>query len=277
MSKVDDPLGPATAELLKGKKFEMRNKSLLLFVLSLWSLIQLSSAACAQDATDSLEVPKEVQSFISNRCIDCHGEGTSEGDLRLDNLSSLAKDSQLELMNKVQEQLFFGTMPPEEEEQPTNAERERLISWLSSELQKHHAATFESKLLLPHYGNYVDHDKLFSGEIKDKPFSPARRWIVSPYIFQNKITEIFGNTSSRLPEGVVNPFHLPDVSGIRYYDNEVVNGGHFLTMVSNAKVARAKKSISILRKTRELKLEAQAKNRLKKLIRQERLENSPEA
>ena len=240
MPKVGDPLGPATAELLKGKKLEMRKKSPLLSALPLLPLILFASVACAQDASDSLEVPKEVQSLINNRCIDCHGEDGGEGDVRLDNLSSLEKDAQLELMNKVQEQLYFGTMPPEKKEQPTDAERQRLIGWLSSALKKHHAATFESKLLLPHYGNYVDHDKLFSGEIKDKPFSPARRWIVSPYIFHNKIIEIFGTSNGRLPdqlpEGVVNPFHLPDVSGIRYYDNEIVNGGHFLTMVSNAKI-----------------------------------------
>ncbi|MEO2019834.1 MAG: DUF1588 domain-containing protein [Fuerstiella sp.] len=220
-------------EPLKGKKLEMRKKILLLSVLP---LILFASGACAQDTTDSLEVPREVQSLINNRCIDCHGEDASEGDLRLDNISSMEKDAQLELMNKVQEQIFLGQMPPEDQEQPTDAERRRLIDWLSSELKKHHASTFEAKLRLPQYGNYVDHDKLFSGEIKDKPFSPARRWIVSPYIFHNKINDIFGSTSWQLPEGIVNPFHLPDISGIRYYDNEIVNGGHFLTMVANAKI-----------------------------------------
>lgn len=211
----------------------MRKKSSLLSALL---LILFASTACAQDAPRSLEVPKEVQALIHNRCTDCHGEDASEGDVRLDNVSSLEKDAQLELMNKVQEQIFFGTMPPEDEEQPTDAERRRLIGWLSSQLKQHHAATFESKLLLPQYGNYVDHDTLFSGEIKDKPFSPARRWIVSPHIFHNKINDIFGSTSWKLPEGIVNPFHLPDISGIRYYDNEIVNGGHFLTMIANAKI-----------------------------------------
>jgi hypothetical protein len=204
MPKVGDPLGPATAELLKGKKLEMRKKSPLLSALPLLPLILFTSAASAQDATDSLEIPKEVQSLINHRCIECHGEDASEGNIRLDSVSSLERDAQLELMNKVQEQLFFGTMPPEQEEQPTNAERQRLTGWLSSVLKKYHATTFESKLLLPQGGNYVDHDKLFSGEIKDKPFSPARRWIVSPYIFDNRVIEIFGITNGRLPEGVVN-------------------------------------------------------------------------
>ncbi len=177
-----------------------------------------------------------VQLLLNDRCIDCHSEGASEGGVRLDNVSSLERDAQLELMNKVQEQLYFETMPPDGEVQPTAAENHRLTSWLSSELKKHHASTFESKLRLPQYGNYVDHDKLFSGEIKAKPFSPARRWIVSPYIFHDKINDIFGTTSWKLPEGIVNPFHLPDISGIRYYDNEIVNGGHFLTMIANAEI-----------------------------------------
>ena len=63
MPKVGDPLGPATAELLKGKKLEMRKKSPLLSALPLLPLILFASVACAQDASDSLEVPKEVQSL----------------------------------------------------------------------------------------------------------------------------------------------------------------------------------------------------------------------
>ncbi|MEZ5301389.1 MAG: hypothetical protein R3F11_12170 [Verrucomicrobiales bacterium] len=43
---------------------------------------------------------------------------------------------------------------------------------LSRELAKHDASTLEGKLQKPEYGNYVDHEKLFSGEYAGASASP---------------------------------------------------------------------------------------------------------
>lgn len=224
------------AKLRKDKNLVMRKKSLLLSALSLLPLI--ASAACAQDVTYSLVVPKDVQSFISNRCIDCHGEDGGEGDVRLDNLSSLENDARLELMNKVQEQLFLEQMPPEDEEQPTAVERARLTDWVSKELHKHNASRLEDKLRFYKYANYLNHDKLFSGESKEKPFTKARRWRVNELIYHERINEVFeleGRNRQNLFFGVVKPFNLPKGPGVSYYDTEIVEGGQFLTLMANAK------------------------------------------
>ncbi len=61
----------------------------LLFVLTM-SL----SAALAEDAAGGLVVPRSVQSAITKTCLDCHGPEVSEGDVRLDEFESLAKDAQ---------------------------------------------------------------------------------------------------------------------------------------------------------------------------------------
>ena len=37
-------------------------------------------------------------------------------------------------------------------------------------------------------------------------------------------------------DGVLNPFNLPDVSGVRDYDNKIAGGDHLLTMLANVKI-----------------------------------------
>ena len=59
-----------------------------------------------------LVAPASVQAVLITYCFSCHDAGTAEGDVRLDNLSSLTLDAQLDLLNRVQEQLLIGDMPP---------------------------------------------------------------------------------------------------------------------------------------------------------------------
>jgi hypothetical protein len=49
------------------------------------------------------------------------------------------------------------------------------MHWINSELKKSCNETGYStpKLESPGFGNYVNHEKLFSGEISTEPFSPA--------------------------------------------------------------------------------------------------------
>lgn len=119
-------------------------------------------------------------------------------------------------------------------EQPTAAEREQLLAWISQCFDSPGAKSeFREKLHEPQFGNYVDHEKLFSGEIKEKPFSPSRRWLISPYIFEGKVVAILGGKQKDVE--IMNPMHLPDVSGVRDYDNKLAGGDHFITMQANAR------------------------------------------
>ena len=131
--------------------------------------------------------PDKMEDMMANYCFDCHDDETKKGEVRLDNLTTLALKDRLNLLNRVQEQIFIKEMPPRKKKaQPSDSEREQLYEWMTAELRKHKASRFEEKLRYPSYGNYVDHEKLFSGEIKDKPFSPSRRWLVSPKIFMSR-------------------------------------------------------------------------------------------
>ncbi|WP_197443047.1 DUF1588 domain-containing protein [Lignipirellula cremea] len=223
------------------------------------ALTSLSSAHAGENAsaaavvsTSTGSVPANVQSVLASRCFDCHNADTTEGEVRLDNFAALDHDARLELMNRAQEQLFFGRMPPEDADQPAKAERELLAGWLSTELKRFGASKLEEKLQTPEYGNYVDHDLLFSGEYAElAPFTYDRRWLISEYIFDAKFNRLLNHTAPLTIDGkrqymigsnnrrvnLTNPFLLPTNSGVRYYANETLGGGHLLTMLTNAKEA----------------------------------------
>ena len=201
----------------------------------------------------------KVQELMMNYCFDCHDGDSKKGDIQLDNLESLVLEDRLDLLNKVQEQLYIKEMPPKKKKvQPNAKDRQSLLDWISVELGNHNASTLEEKLRYSNYGNYVDHEKLFSGEVKEKAFSPERRWLVNPRIFNERVMDVFRldrNERNRFKQrqdgvlaGVKNPFIIPEHSGVRDYDVRMLNGGHLLVMITNAKWIAKKQIYSALLK-----------------------------
>ncbi|WP_202921608.1 DUF1588 domain-containing protein [Anatilimnocola aggregata] len=160
------------------------------------------------------------------------------------------QEARLDLLNKVQEQLYLGQMPPRDAQQPSAVERSQLADWAARELHRFKASKLEKKLQKPEYGNYVEHEKLFSGEFQDLPgFTFDRRWLISEYIFNAKFQRLLENTTRATRNGraitvqggnriqnlsLTNPFLLPNRSGVRYYANEDLTGGHLSSMLTNA-------------------------------------------
>lgn len=208
--------------------------------LTLLLTLAIGTAVRAEPAADGVAVPSNVQAVLGKFCAECHGEQTREADVRLDSLAALEKSARLDVMGKAQEQIVFGLMPPKDSVQPSAEQRQLVADWLASELRKNNAPTLEDKLRLPNYGNRVDHAKLFGGEVKAKPFTPARRWLVSPQIFTERVFDVLKlderERTGKRPAGmygVTNPFTLPERSGVRDYDLTAVDGGHFLVMQTN--------------------------------------------
>ena len=203
--------------------------------------------------TSQLVISENTYTLLENHCLDCHDEDSGKGKVYLDKLESLPLGDRLDILNKVQEQIYTEEMPPRDrKKQPTGKERESLINWAAQELQKHNASKLEAKLRKPEYGNYVDHKKLFSREYKHlKGFSHDRRWLISEFIFNDKFNRILNHKPTRDIDGkrhsvlgdskrrvnLTNPFLLPTHSGVRYYANETLNGGHLLTMLTNVREA----------------------------------------
>jgi len=216
--------------------------------------IASASVAFAAGKATPFAMPAQLEDLTANYCLDCHDGEVQKGDIRFDNLTDLKLLNRLDMLNRMQEQIFFKHMPPKKKKaQPSEAERQQLFDWISEELTKHDASRFEDKLRKPEYGNYVDHDKLFSGEFNDLPgFTYDRRWLISEYIFNDKFHRMLKGQGTGYHRGKrypafgskrfhhftpTNPFLLPTRSGVRYYANTDLTGGHLSTMLTNGQKA----------------------------------------
>ncbi|HCU86340.1 MAG TPA: hypothetical protein DGP39_02330, partial [Verrucomicrobiales bacterium] len=225
--------------------------------INLYAVVFACASVAASAETDvNFTVSQNATAVLEAHCLDCHDADTQKGEVRLDALGGMALEARLDLLNRVQEQLFLKAMPPNKKAQPSEAERTALAGWVRGELHKHGASKLEEKLRYPSYGNYVDHEKLFSGEVKTKAWSPARRWLVSPQIFHERVMDVFGLEGrerkgfvTRKFFGVTNPFMLPDHSGVRDYDINTLDGGHLLVMLTNAKWIAGKQIFAARLKT----------------------------
>lgn len=205
------------------------------------------------DGQDQETLESKAMAVLDRYCASCHGPDHQESDARFDLLETIDTVDLQTLFADAQVRVHLGEMPPEEAEQPSEAERKLLLRWFREQLTGEAAAKLEEKLRRPDAGNYVDHDDLFSGEHADqRGFTFDRRWLISEYIFNEKFNRILQYSPRRTIDGnryevqgdskrrgidLTNPFLLPNNAGIRYFANETLNGGHLLTMLTNAKDA----------------------------------------
>ena len=187
--------------------------------LCILTILTTSAAAGAEPAaTGSVDpygiiikpIPdKTVAPFLVKHCHDCHSGDEPEADFNLAKLSAdFAGDEIANRWIDVMHALQFGEMPPPEEEQPDSIEKASVIGWVFQEMaETGRYDAYQKKLLAPEYGNWVNHEKLFSGEIDTPPFSPSRLWRFSPEIFGSK-----GFGRARSPFTYVTP-----ETGIRDY------------------------------------------------------------
>jgi hypothetical protein len=137
-------------------------------------------------AAQLLEFQTSAKSFFSKNCLECHGADTQEGDLRFDNIGyDLSDVATSEIWARIYAQVQFSEMPPEDvDEQPSAASREKIVFLIDRELSRHgRGLNLKEKLLLPDFGNYVDHERLFDGSIEAAPYTPARLWRQRPDIY----------------------------------------------------------------------------------------------
>jgi hypothetical protein len=237
--------------------------TLAVVAVALFALTFTSDNAAIPDKTVPVvgNTPEKVQALLNKYCTACHGEKEKEGNVRLHQFSQLSKDFQSTLLNKIEEQLYLEQMPPEDEEQPSDKERQQLFDWVNAHFARlGDRSKFREKLKTPAYGNYVNHEKLFSGDYKHlKPFTPDRRWLISEFIFNDKMNQLVDHKGFRTIDGkrmsvigdngvnlgtrfgggtlrqsITNPFLLPTNIGVRYYDNNMLAGGHLLKPLRKA-------------------------------------------
>ena len=61
-----------------------------------------------------------AEDLLENYCYSCHDEWEQKGGLQLDELGQMPQESRLDVLNRVQEQLYLGQMPPKNKKKQPN-------------------------------------------------------------------------------------------------------------------------------------------------------------
>ncbi len=193
-------------------------------------------------ASELGELPAEVLNVLENRCVACHTGEQPEGGVDLHAVNEVSGEERRILLNRIQDQIFYGLMPPRDEDPLEQSERSVLTFGVRSVLQAAGMSELDQRLPYPAYGNYVDHEQLFSPSTDLKASTPARRWLVNPWIFRERMLDVFqlqGEERERFRQmgfyGITSPVLLPEQSGVRDYAIRTPGGGHLLVMLENAR------------------------------------------
>lgn len=73
---------------------------------------------------------QKIQPLVKKLCFRCHNVDEMMSGIRVDRLDGTLPDKQLFLWRDIQKQIAKGAMPPEDELQPTAAERKMLVDWI---------------------------------------------------------------------------------------------------------------------------------------------------
>ncbi len=213
----------------------------LKFFLAVLSLAVIAPALLVADTpqADLDGYRKTVLPLFKTYCLDCHSGKEPQGKLSLETVQpDLLKGNDLETWRMIDEQLRFGEMPPRDADQPTKADRAKLLEWIRQELLKTQlpGVITQEKLFLPQFGNYVDHQALFGKRQTHVTPAPPRIWRLRPEIY-NTIVPRLGEQIS----GLTNALNSQEGSEFKDY-----SAPYFLDEAStqqlfgNAKLVAAK-------------------------------------
>ena len=108
-----------------------------MFLLSLVGDLPAVELSVQSSRAETLasEFEDQIRPLLTKYCLACHNPEDLESGIRVDNLTGDFQESQLKLWKAILEQLGARAMPPEDELQPTDAERQEITDWISDGLQ----------------------------------------------------------------------------------------------------------------------------------------------
>lgn len=109
------------------------------------------SAVANEKPVDSLTVASDqefdvtVKPFLNQFCGKCHGATEQKGDRRFDLLDGeIPDDNALVDLQDILDLLNLAEMPPQEELQPSDEQKQQVIAWLTQRLDQYHASRTSS-------------------------------------------------------------------------------------------------------------------------------------
>jgi mono/diheme cytochrome c family protein len=102
--------------------------------LGIFAATAAGLAAAATPSTPSgldARWEKEVLPLVETYCHDCHGDGLRKGELAIDHFGSIAEMQQnREVWKRIRDHIRHRLMPPPDEDQLADAERNKLLAWI---------------------------------------------------------------------------------------------------------------------------------------------------
>ncbi len=127
----------------------------------------------------------EPRRFLTQFCVQCHGEKKPKASLSLHDLTDApVKKSEIDTWKILLDQVETEQMPPEGAKRPTPAERQKMVASIQAMLKSAGVSLDESRWLAPSRGNWVDHDALFSGKPVDPAATRPRLWRLSGQAYE---------------------------------------------------------------------------------------------
>jgi hypothetical protein len=85
----------------------------------------------------SISFEEEVAPLLQQYCIDCHGPDKQKNDVRVDTMDrDFLYGPDRDTWHDMLDVLILGDMPPEDETQPKDHERQVIVDWITAELTK---------------------------------------------------------------------------------------------------------------------------------------------
>ncbi|QDU96329.1 DUF1592 domain-containing protein [Lignipirellula cremea] len=107
-----------------------------LFCLVVLCLTPVSWAGAAEADSPGF-YQQQVQPFLQQHCVACHGAQKQQGELRVDQLSADFRDAETEShWSEMLRRLEADEMPPPGRMRPSAQQREPVVRWISSQLQQ---------------------------------------------------------------------------------------------------------------------------------------------
>ncbi len=160
-------------------------------LLACWIAI-LCGTAVAETPTTEVDktFAQAVTPFLEKHCVRCHGPKKQEAKFVVHGLTSTLAGKNLDIFENSLEMVDIGDMPPEDEPQPSKAERERFVGWVSTQLQALGRGPDAREIKYPKYANRVSHEDLFNGQHKGPAYTDSRVWRMNAHIYRQLVAEM---------------------------------------------------------------------------------------
>jgi len=174
------------------------------FLWAITMVFGIVTVATAESYTPGQKVTQDfsgfAKPFLTNYCIDCHGDTDPEGGFSLHALGPIDENN-ADAWSRIWAQVTLNEMPPRDMTQPEVVERLQFSDWMVQGLQDalRDQGGFQMHLD-PNKGNFVDHDLLFGPlpkSVRLRPTSsPARLWRVTREEHLTRLSQLI-NTEPR--------------------------------------------------------------------------------